>query len=43
MSAGDKTLDQSVPYLLTLQMVQWAAILTRKIYRDIELTGQHVR
>lgn len=37
MSKAYKILDQSAPYFLTLQVVQWVDIFTRKIYRDIVL------
>jgi len=35
MSTGYKIQDQSAPHFLTFQIVQWADIFTRKIYRDI--------
>lgn len=35
MSTGYKIEDQSASYFLTFQIVQWADIFTRKIYRDI--------
>jgi len=35
MSTGYKIIDQSAPHFLTFQVVQWADIFTRKIYRDI--------
>jgi len=35
MSQGYKIKDQSAAHYLTLQIVQWADIFTRKIYRDI--------
>ncbi len=35
MSQGYQIKDQSALYYLTLQIVQWADIFTRKIYRDI--------
>ena len=35
MSTGYKIIDQSAPHYLTLRIVQWADIFTRKTYRDI--------
>ncbi|MCF8427350.1 MAG: transposase, partial [Bacteroidia bacterium] len=35
MTTGYQIKDQYAPYFLTFQIVQWADIFTRKIYRDI--------
>ena len=35
MTHGYKIYNQSLPYYLTLQIVQWIDVFTRKLYRDI--------
>ncbi|MCB0396371.1 MAG: transposase [Flavobacteriales bacterium] len=39
MTTGYKIFDQSALYFMTLQVVQWADIFTRKVYRDIIIDG----
>jgi len=35
MSTGYQIKDQSAPYFLTLQIVNWIDVFTRKVYKDI--------